>query len=92
MLSLLDIAKDHGYVKEYKVDGRNLKIELGKFMECNAIKPRFNVFIGGIEKYMRRYLPARDMGILIISTNKGLMTHQEAIEKNAGGVLMAYFY
>jgi small subunit ribosomal protein S8 len=45
-----------------------------------------------IESYMRRYLPARDMGILIISTNKGLLTHKQAYEQNLGGVLIAYFY
>jgi ribosomal protein S8 len=30
--------------------------------------------------------------ILIISTNKGLVTHTEAQEENIGGSLIAYFY
>jgi len=32
------------------------------------------------------------MGILIISTNKGLITHNEAFEEKIGGCLIAYFY
>ncbi len=43
-------------------------------------------------KYARRYLPARDMGVLILSTSQGLMTHHAALEKNIGGSLIAYVY
>ena len=92
LLKVLDIAQEYGYVKDYKIDGKKLKIELGKFMNCNSIKPRFNVTVDGIDKYRRRYLPARDLGILIISTNKGLVTHEKAYEDNLGGTLVAYFY
>tara|TARA_Y100000310_G_scaffold345132_1_gene462064 strand:- start:1195 stop:1569 length:375 start_codon:yes stop_codon:yes gene_type:complete len=92
LLKVLDIAMEHGYVRDYKVEGKNLKIELGKFMKCNSIKPRFNVTVDGIDKYRRRYLPARDLGILIISTNRGLVTHEKAYEENLGGMLVAYFY
>ena len=41
---------------------------------------------------MKRFLPARNLGILIISTNQGLITHVDAIDKNIGGSLIAYFY
>ncbi|VVB82159.1 30S ribosomal protein S8 [uncultured archaeon] len=41
---------------------------------------------------MRRYHPARGIGTLIISTNKGLMTQEEALEEGTGGSLIAYFY
>ena len=60
--------------------------------KCNAIKPRYNVTKNKIDKYMRRYLPSKDMGIIIVSTNKGLMTHIDAYDKNIGGALIAYFY
>ncbi|MBU1129378.1 MAG: 30S ribosomal protein S8, partial [Nanoarchaeota archaeon] len=59
---------------------------------CKSIKPRFTVDRTQIEKYRRRYLPARDVGTMIISTNKGLMTHQEADQEKIGGCLIAYFY
>ena len=58
----------------------------------NAVKPRFTATVLEIEKYVRRYLPARNFGIVIISTSSGLLTHQEALEKNIGGCLIAYFY
>ena len=92
LLSVLAIAKLKGYVKSYKIEDRELKIELGALLECNAIKPRFVVETEDIEKHVTRFLPAKYLGILIISTSSGLMTHQTAIDKNIGGSLIAYFY
>jgi small subunit ribosomal protein S8 len=92
LLSVLAIAKLKGYVKEYKVEGNSLKIEIGKLNHCRAIKPRYIVKVQDMEKYTKRYLPAKDLGVLIVSTSQGLMTHQTAQDKNIGGSLLAYFY
>ena len=92
LIKVLDIAIENGYIKNYKLEENKLKIDIGKLLKCNAIKPRFNVGASNIDKYMRRYLRARDLGILIISTNKGVMTQVEAYEKKIGGMLIAYFY
>lgn len=92
LLNVLAIAKLRGYVKSYHAEGITLQVTLGKIHGCRAIKPRFIVGVKDIEKYIKRYLPAKLIGTLIISTNKGLMTHQTAIEKNIGGCLIAYFY
>ena len=92
LISVLALAKLKGYIKDYKATGSILKIELGKINECNAIKPRFTATVSEIEKYERRYLPAKEFGILIISTSKGLMTNYTAKEKNLGGSLIAYMY
>ncbi len=92
LLSVLAIAKMKGYVKSYKVDKTNLTIELGKLNGCNAIKPRFIVSCSDIEKYVTRYLPAKHLGTIIVSTSKGLMTHQTAQDTNIGGGLIAYMY
>lgn len=92
LLSVLAIAKIHGYVKSYSVDGKKLKIELAKLRGCKAIKPRFMIKINDVDKYVARYLPSKSIGVLIISTSEGLMTHQKAIEKNLGGSLIAYLY
>ena len=91
LLEVLKVAKKHGYVQEISVKGRELEIKFN-LNECKAIKPRFDVQIEDIEKYVRRYLPSRDFGIIIISTSSGLITQQEATEKNIGGCLIAYFY
>ncbi len=92
LLSVLALAKLKGYVKSYKVEEGVLHVEIGKLHGCNSIKPRFVVAVGDVERYIPRYLPAKEIGIIIISTNQGLMTHQTAQEKNIGGSLIAYLY
>ncbi|MBS3088303.1 30S ribosomal protein S8 [Candidatus Pacearchaeota archaeon] len=93
LLSVLAIAKMKSYVKEYKVTPENeLKITLGQVNSCGAIKPRYLIQAKDIEKYVTRYLPSRHIGVLIISTSQGLMTHQTALDKNLGGSLIAYMY
>lgn len=92
LISVLALAKLKNYIKDYKITGNTLRIEIGKLNECNAIKPRFSITVEEIEKYEKRYLPAKDIGILIISTSKGLLTNQTAKEKGIGGSLIAYMY
>lgn len=95
ILEVLKIMKDKEYIKDFKVEEDKFKkviIKIGKINKCGAIKPRFYVKKNQFEKYIRRYLPARNIGILIVSTNKGIMTHQEAIEKRIGGSLLAYCF
>jgi small subunit ribosomal protein S8 len=92
LLSVLAIAKLKGYVKSYEIKDKVLRVEIERLNKCKAIKPRFMVQVNEIEKYVSRYLPARDIGVIIISTSKGLMTHTTAIEKNLGGSLIAYIY
>ncbi|MEM4326093.1 MAG: 30S ribosomal protein S8 [Candidatus Pacearchaeota archaeon] len=94
LIEILKIMKRKGAIKRYKIgpEEKLIKVSLGDFLECKAIKPRFSVNKNNIEKYKRRYLPARDLGTIIISTNKGLMTHEESSESNTWGVLIAYFY
>jgi len=92
LIGVLEIAKSNGYVKDYSIEGNNLEIKIGKVLDCRAIKPRFNVNKETIDRYLRRYLPGVSMGIVIISTNKGIMIHSDAMGKNLGGALIAYFY
>ena len=92
LLGILAIGKLKGYIKNYKIEGKELVVEFDKLNSCKAIKPRYVVKTKTIDKYIRRYLPARGIGTIIISTSKGLMTHQTALEKNIGGSVIAYFY
>lgn len=94
---VLDILKTNKFILGYKevktTKGDYLEVELkGAINNCGAIKPRFSVIMNEYEKFENRYLPAKDFGIIIISTNKGLMTHNQAKEKNLGGRLIAYCY
>jgi len=94
LIEILKIMKQKGAIKKYKIGpkDKSLEVTLADFTECKAIKPRFSCNKTQIEKYRRRYLPARNLGIMILSTNKGLMTHEEAEEEKIGGSLISYFY
>ena len=94
LIEVLKIMKQKGAIKRYKINAltKSVEIVLGDLSECKSIKPRFSVDKSDIEKYRRRYLPSRNLRTVIISTNKGLMTHEEAQEEKIGGCLIAYFY
>ena len=94
---ILDILNAKRYIGGHAVveDGRGNIIEvslIGAVNKCGAIKPRFSVTTGSYEKYEKRFLPAKDFGVLIVSTPKGIMTHTEAKAKGFGGKLLAYCY
>lgn len=91
LVNILEIMKKYGYV-DYSIEDRILKVEFKEISECKAIKPRYTIQNKEIEKYVRRFLPARNFGYVIISTSKGLMTHKDAEENKIGGSLIAYFY
>jgi small subunit ribosomal protein S8 len=45
-----------------------------------------------IVDWEQKFLPARQIGILVVSTSQGVMSHIEAKERKIGGVLLAYVY
>lgn len=94
---VLKIAKENSYIESFeKKDEKGIisyTVKLnGKLNTCKAIKPRFAVKKDEFEKYEKRYLPARDVGLIIVSTPQGLMTHTEAKSKNLGGRLIAFMF
>lgn len=91
LIAILEIMKQYGYI-DFELKEGKLTITLKEISKCMAIKPRYAVGKKEMEKYIRRFLPARNFGYVLVSTSKGLMTHQEAQEKNIGGSLIAYFY
>lgn len=94
---VLEIMKDRRYIGSFKEvdDGKGGSLEinlLGKINKCGAIKPRYPLKLEDFEKFEKRYLIAKGFGIMIISTPKGIMAHEEAKEKGLGGRLIAYCY
>ncbi|MBW2986597.1 30S ribosomal protein S8 [Candidatus Woesearchaeota archaeon] len=97
ILNVLTILNAHQYVGQYdqitEARGGFIKLHLlGSINKCGVIKPRFSVGWKDFAKFEKRYLPAKGMGIIIISTPNGLMTLEEAKEKQIGGKLIAYCY
>jgi small subunit ribosomal protein S8 len=94
---ILEIMNENNYLGTYtEVEdskGNLLKINLlGMINKCGAIKPRYAVKKDDYEKFEKRYLPAKDFGIIIVSTSKGIMTHIQAKQQNLGGRLLTYCY
>lgn len=95
--SVLTILKENNYIENYEVEddhkGGIITITLnGNINKCGVIKPRFSIKAVNIQKAEERYLPAKDMGLIIITTPEGVITHHVAKEKNVGGKLLAYCY
>ncbi len=91
------IMNEHNYVGTFEEinDGKGgiLKINLlGNINKCGVIKPRFSTRKNEFEKWEKRYLPAKDFGIILVSTPQGIITHGSAKEKGTGGKLLAYCY
>jgi small subunit ribosomal protein S8 len=94
---VLRVLQRYGYVGEveYVDDGRGGKYIvqlLGKINDIGPIRPRFPVKYREIVQWEQKFLPARQIGILVLSTSKGVMSHIEAKERKIGGVLLAYVY
>lgn len=95
--TVLKIMNDLNYIGSVEeiADGRAsmLKINLlGNINLCGVIKPRFSAGYRDMEKWEKRYLPAKDFGLIVLSTPQGLVTHQQAKERKMGGKLIAYCY
>jgi small subunit ribosomal protein S8 len=98
--AVLKVMQREGYIGEFEYidDGRwgKFKVQLlGRINKTGVIKPRMSVSYKDLRKMpveLQKFLPSRDIGVLILSTPHGVMSHKEAIEKKTGGVLIAYVY
>ncbi len=95
--SILKIMKENGYIgdfEEFTVRyNKFLKIKLlNKINMISVVKPRFSVTKDDISKYEERYIPSKDFGIVVLTTNQGLLTNKEATAKGIGGSVIMYVY
>ncbi|TXT65949.1 MAG: 30S ribosomal protein S8 [Promethearchaeota archaeon] len=93
---VLRIFQQHAYIGEFERydDGRQGKFKvalLGRINQCEALL-RLNYKFEQYEELERRLLPAPGLGIIILTTNEGIMTMSEADEKGIGGITLAYVY
>jgi len=93
LLNLFKMMKAKGHIDfEVDVENKSVKVKIIKLNECKAVKPRYYVGVGDVDKYLRRFLPSRNFGTLVVSTNKGMLSHLDALKENVGGSVVAYFY
>ena len=94
--SVLTVIHKEGYIGSFDfADDRKEKyrVELiGRINKTRAIRPRFSVKKDGYEAWETRFLPAKDFGMLIISTPQGVMSQKDALKKEIGGKLLAFIY
>lgn len=95
--NVLSVIQSQGYISEYEFidDGKAgiFKVRLhGRINDCKVIKPRFSTKLTDLEKWEKRFLPARNFGALVLTTPHGVLSHYEAREKKIGGQLLAYVY
>jgi small subunit ribosomal protein S8 len=94
---VLNIIQQEGFIAGFEeiVDnkGNMLQVKLnGNLNKAGVVTPNFTVKSENFEMFEKRYLPAKDFGVLILTTNKGIMTHKQAKEQKLGGKLLAYAY
>jgi small subunit ribosomal protein S8 len=94
---VLRLMKESDYIGPYEriEDGKGgeFKIKLiGNLNDCGVIKPRYTVKYRDFERWQSRFLPARDFGLLVLTTNKGIVNQAKAKKLGIGGRLLAYVY
>jgi len=96
-LQVLKTLKNKGYIGEFeeiddKRGGKFIIQLLAKITKCGAVTPRFKVKKDEYNQWEQKFLPSYDRGMLIITTNQGVMSHHEAANKGIGGFLIGYVY
>ena len=94
---VLSTLKKDGYIEdfEYFDDKRGGKFKvklLAKISKCGSISPRFKVKKNEYARWEQQYLPSYSRGMLLVTTNEGVMSHHDASNKGIGGLLIGYVY
>jgi len=82
VINVLRVMQKEGYVGEFEVidDGRWGKIRvqlIGRINKCGPITPRLSIKYRELLRmpdYVRKYLPSKEIGTLILTTPKGVMS------------------
>ncbi len=94
---ILRVMQKYRYIGEFEQidDNRMGKFRiqlLAKINKCGIITPRYSVKKDQYLNWERQFLPAYNLGILLVSTSKGIMSHHEDQSQGLGGVLIGYVY
>jgi ribosomal protein S8 len=100
VVNILRAMQKEGYVGEFELidDGRWGKVKvqlLGRVNKCGPITPRYPLSYRdmiSLPDFIRKYLPSKEIGVIIVSTSKGVMSHRDAARNRMGGVALGYVY
>merc|ERR1712087_496552 len=97
LIKFLRVMQQHGYIGEFEIidDARGGKIVVdlnGRLNKCGVISPRFDLSLSKFENFATSVLPSRQFGYVILTTNQGIMDHEEARRKAIGGKVLGFFY
>jgi len=97
LVKFLRCMQKHGYINEFEIidDNRGGKIVVelnGRLNKCGVISPRFDLPLKKFEDFTASVLPSRQFGFIILTTNQGIMDHEEARRKHIGGKVLGFFY
>ncbi len=98
-VSLAKLLKEEGYISDYEIieeNGfKNIKITLKYVNGVKAIQGLKRISKPGLRVYVEaKNLPKvlNGLGIAIVSTNKGILTDEQARNANVGGEVLAYVW
>ncbi len=97
-ISLMTLLQNKGYIESFNVtdnDKPELEIKLRYFEGAPVIKELKRISKPGLRQYAgKEEMPEINggLGMAIISTNKGLMTDQEAKEAGLGGEIICSIF
>ena len=94
---VLGLLKKHRYLKDFTLvdNGRGGFFDVtldGRINDCGVIKPRTAVKRTDWARWEQQFIPGVGVGLLIVSTPKGVMTNIDADAQQHGGRLLAYIY
>jgi small subunit ribosomal protein S8 len=94
---VLEAIRKNEYIGEFErvEDGKGGQFRItlvGRVNGCNVIRPRFSVGLDETIKWEKKFLPSDRVGILILTTSKGVMDQREAVRQKVGGKLLGYVY
>merc|ERR1711920_1034018 len=97
LVKFLKVMQAHGYIGEFEIidDARAGKIIVdlnGRLNKCGVISPNFDLKLKNFEKFVYQILPSRQFGYVVLTTNKGIMDHNEARKNHIGGKVLGFFY
>lgn len=96
-LAIAKVLKDEGYIVDYVLEGTEVKPDLKVTLKYFNSKPVIETITRVSRPALRQYTGASEMpvvmdglGIVIVSTSKGIMTGRNAVAMGQGGEVLCY--